>query len=241
MIVTLSLYRYDSVVAKLWAFSRMGIARLMMPRVAGLIFWKLMGTGAGDGFSTKPNFGVYTIMCVWTDAASAQKALANAQPFTGNAKRSSDRVHLTLSPTQARGDWAGGHPFGASEFDTAEGPVVALTRATIRLRHLREFWKRVPAISDAIQGEETRHFMMGMGEVPWLHQVTFSIWSDGEAMRTFSLTSPTHGEAVRQAYQKGWFKDQLFARFNLLSIDGHWPELDNLPFLAHLKTASRAK
>ena len=236
MITTLSLYRYETLSAKLWAFSRMGFARLMMPRVNGLKFWKLMGTGAGDGFSTKPNFGCYTILCVWENAQSAKVALTSKQPFIGNAKRSADHVHLTLSPTQARGDWAGGHPFGSAVFASPEGPVVALTRATISLRHLREFWKRVPGISDAIQEEDTRHFMMGMGEVPWLHQVTFSIWSDGDAMRRFSLTSPTHGEAVRQAYQKGWFKDQMFARFNLLAIDGHWPELDKLAFLAHLKT-----
>ena len=74
MIVTLSLYRYETLSAKLWAFSRMGMARLLMPRVKGLTFWKLMGTGAGDGFSTKPNFGVYTIMCVWEDEASARLA-----------------------------------------------------------------------------------------------------------------------------------------------------------------------
>ena len=238
MITTLSLYRYETLPAKLWAFSRMGFARLMMPRIEGLRFWKLMGTGAGDGFSTMPNFGVYTVLCVWADEASAKTALRTKQPFTGNAKRSTDYVHLTLSPTQARGDWSGEHPFGESVLNTPEGPVVALTRATIRLRHLRQFWQRVPGISSAIQDETTRHFMMGMGEVPWLHQVTFSIWSDGDAMRAFSLTSPTHGEAVRQAYQKGWFKDQMFARFNLLDIDGNWPELDRLPFLAHLKATA---
>lgn len=236
MIVTLSLYRYNSLPAKLWAFSRMGFARLMMPRISGLKFWKLMGTGAGDGFSTKPNFGCYTILCVWDDTASATNAFKSKQPFTGNAKRSTEHVHLTLAPTQARGDWAGAQPFDDHAFATPDGPVVALTRATIRLRHLRQFWKRVPSISDAIQDEGTRHFMMGMGEVPWLHQVTFSIWSDGDAMRRFSLTSPTHGEAVRQAYQNGWFKDQLFARFNLLKIDGNWQELDKLPFLKHLKS-----
>jgi spheroidene monooxygenase len=123
LIVTLSLYRYESLGAKFWAFSRMGFARLMMPRISGLKFWKLMGTGAGDGFSTKPNFGVYTILCVWDDAQSARLAFASKQPFTGNTKRSAAHVHLTLSPTQARGDWAGDHPFGETVFDTPDGPI----------------------------------------------------------------------------------------------------------------------
>jgi spheroidene monooxygenase len=113
MIVTLSLYRYESLSAKLWAFGRMGFARMMLPRIVGLKFWKLMGTGAGEGFSTKPNLGVYTVLCVWDNLASAQAALGSQQPFTGNAKHSVDHVHLTLSPTQARGSWAGSNPFGA--------------------------------------------------------------------------------------------------------------------------------
>jgi spheroidene monooxygenase len=239
-VVTVSLFRYDGLAQKLWAFSRMGFARPMMKAIPGLTFWKLMGTGADAGFSTRPNFGVYTILCVWQNEAAAKAGLA-LQPFAGNRRHAVQSATFTMQTTQSRGDWAQSAPFGSAQLAAPTGSiVVALTRATIRLKHVRAFWKLVPAISDAIEEEDTRHFMIGMGEVPWLHQVTFSIWSDGDAMRRFSLTSPTHGTAVREAYAKGWFKDQLFARFNLISIDGAWPGLDDLPFLAELKNAEAA-
>jgi spheroidene monooxygenase len=229
MIVTLSLHRHDTLAGKLWAFTQMGVARLALSRVPGLVHWKLMGTGAGEGFSTKPNFGVYTLMCVWRDEASARVALDSAAPFKNWRMMADEAAVLTLEPTQSRGNWDRATPFGDGP-DLAEpkGVIVALTRATLKLKHVREFWSKVPAISEAIMEEETRHFMIGMGEVPWLHQVTFSIWSDEAAMRAFSLKSPAHGEAVRLAYHKGWFSENLFARFNLVRIDGSWRALEEV-------------
>jgi spheroidene monooxygenase len=227
MIVTLSLHRHATLAGKLWAFAQMGLARLALARVPGLVHWKLMGTGAGEGFSTTPNFGVYTLMCVWRDEVSAKRALEAAQPFRRWRNRADEAAVLWLEPTQSRGKWDGAAPFGeGTALAEPGGVVVALTRATLKFAHLRAFWSKVPAISEAILEEDKRHFMIGMGEVPWLHQVTFSIWSDEAAMRAFSLKSPAHGEAVRLAYHKGWFAENLFARFNLLRIDGRWAALD---------------
>jgi spheroidene monooxygenase len=234
MIVTLSLHRHDTLASRLWAFAQMGLARGPLKRIAGLRSWKLMGTGAGDGFSTRPNVAVYALLCVWEDAAAAKDALAGSEPFRRFKRHSDAFVTLTLAPTQSRGQWAGEAPFGDAGFAAPSGLIVALTRATLKPSRLIEFWSKVPAISSAILEHETRHFMIGMGEVPWLHQVTFSIWSDEAAMRDFSLRSRTHGEAVKLAYTRGWFTEYLFARFNLVAIDGCWPALDEV--LARLDT-----
>jgi spheroidene monooxygenase len=230
LIVTLSLYRHDGLAAKLGAFSQMGFARLPLKRLgqSGLLHWKLMGTGAGAGFSTWPNFGVYTLLCVWRDEASARAALNHAQPFMRLRSMAAESADLTLAPTQARGSWDGEAMFGDDGFAKPSGVIVALTRATLKLRHLGAFWARVPAISNDAEARTDRHFMMGMGEVPWLHQVTFSIWSDEAAMRDFAAHSATHGVAAKLAYANGWFRDSLFARFNLLRVDGRWPALDDV-------------
>ena len=223
--ITLSLFEFDSVRARLWAFSQMGFARKAFASLEGLQFYKMMGAGAGAGFSTRPNFGVYTVLCAWPNEDVARNQLASAAVFNRYRIQASNSATLYLRPSSCRGEWDGGPPFDIDEGTEQSTPVVALTRATLRKRHLRRFWSRVPAISDRAEGDEQRLFMIGMGEVPWLHQVTFSLWQSTEAMEEFALNSKTHGEAVRRAYTEGWFSEYMFARFNLLGVEGTWPNL----------------
>lgn len=225
-IVTLSLYHFAGLPAKLWAFSQMGLMRPAVARMEGLRFHKMMGTGAGAGFSTTPDFSTYTLLCVWDDEAAAQKALDTATPFARYRAHADRSATLLLAATQTRGQWSGAEPFAVDAATRPEGPIVALTRATLRWSKLAIFWSLVPAISDVADADAHQHFMMGMGEVPYKHQMTFSIWDDEAAMRDFSLNSPTHGTAVRRAWEEGWFAESLFARFNLLAVEGAWPGLE---------------
>ena len=64
-------------------------------------------------------------------------------------------------------------------------------------------------------------FKIGLGEVPWLHQVTFTIWENKAAMDAFAYRQ-WHGEAVQAVRAGGWFSEELFARFRVLQIDGKW-------------------
>ena len=64
-------------------------------------------------------------------------------------------------------------------------------------------------------------FKIGIGEVPWLHQVTFSIWPDATRMDAFARTGP-HAEAIRAVRRDGWFREELYARFALLGEEGTW-------------------
>ncbi|RNC94691.1 MAG: spheroidene monooxygenase [Oricola sp.] len=225
-IVTLSLYHFAGPPAKLWAFSQMGLMRPAVARMEGLRFYKMMGTGAGAGFSTTPDLSTYTLLCVWDDMAAARKALDTAEPFARYRARADRSATLLMAATQTRGQWSGAEPFAVDAGTRPQGPIVALTRATLRWSKLAAFWSLVPAISDMAEADAHQHFMMGMGEVPYKHQMTFSIWDDEAAMRDFSLNSPTHGTAVRRAWNEGWFAESLFARFNLLGVEGAWPGLE---------------
>ena len=64
-------------------------------------------------------------------------------------------------------------------------------------------------------------FKIGIGEVPMLHQVTFSIWPSEEAMAGFARTGP-HADAIRAVRSEGWFKEELYARFDIQSDIGSW-------------------
>ncbi|MEM1364425.1 MAG: spheroidene monooxygenase [Pseudomonadota bacterium] len=223
--VTVSLFRFEGVAAKLWAFSQMGFARPALAKTPALQFFKMMGTGAGAGFSTKPNFGVYTIMCLWPSEDVAREQLQHSKVLGRYRAKASETATVFLRPTSCRGAWDGAPPFQIQPGVEQALPVVAMTRATLKKRHLRRFWSLVPAISDRAEFDEKRHFMIGMGEVPWLHQVTFSFWETQEAMKAFSIDSDTHGVAVKRAYTEGWFSEYMFARFNLLSIEGNWRDI----------------
>ena len=222
-VVTFSLFAFDTLPAKLWAFSQMGLAKPGLRKTPGLAFFKLMGTGSGAGFSTWPNFGVYTLLCEWPSLETARKAVESSPVFRRYRSHAKHMVTLFLDPVTARGSWSG-HEFDCPQMPERQTmPVVAMTRASIRLSKLFRFWPRVPAISDRAVGEPSRSFMIGTGEAPWLNQVTMSIWSDLDAMRDFSLKSASHGEAVRRAYSENWFSEYCFVRFNLLGTEGEWP------------------
>ena len=44
---------------------------------------------------------------------------------------------------------------------------------------------------------------VGVGEVPWLHQVTFSVWPDAAAMARFARGSTPHADAIRAVRSEG--------------------------------------
>ena len=222
--LTLSLFNYEGLPARLGAFARMGLSRPAMSRLDGARFTKLLGTGSGAGFSTRPNFGVYAVLTEWQNPSAAQAGVRSSPihgPWRAKARQS---VTFFLETVSSRGTWDG-HSFPVTGH-VQSLPVVALTRASIKPSKLRRFWSAVPAVSDQAENDSARRFMIGAGEIPWLHQVTFSLWDTTDAMETFARRSPTHGPAMRDAYKEGWFSEYCFLRFNLVAVEGRW---DGLP------------
>ena len=102
------------------------------------------------------------------------------------------------------------------------GPVVALTRATMRVRTFLRFWGRVPDISSAMGSDPHVIFKIGIGEVPLLHQITFSIWPDSAAMATFARGDGPHGRTIEAVRAENRFSEELYARFRILDDWGRW-------------------
>ncbi|MEQ8479681.1 MAG: hypothetical protein RIC18_03415 [Hoeflea sp.] len=240
-VMTFSLFGFSSLGRRLWAFSQMGLAKPSLRNTRDLGFFKLMGTGAGAGFSTRPNFGVYTLLAEWPSLDIARERIRSAQSLAGYRRTADRMATVYLEPVSTRGRWDG-HAFDVGPNAPAQRlPLVAMTRASIRPSKLVRFWRRVPAISDAVDREPAKSFMIGTGEIPWLHQVTFSLWQSAGEMERFARDSATHGEAVRRAYRDGWFSEYCFTRFNLLSVDGQWDGLTELAQDAHRPAAAPAQ
>ena len=219
--VSISFFRFSPGLSRLWAFGMMGAARLALPRVPGIGFWKLCGSGTGEGFTPIPNTGVYAIVATWPDCETAKTQTQTAPIFRRYLAKAIESWTVFLAPVSARGQWSGVAPF-LPEGAEPVGPLAALTRATIRPVKALRFWNRVPAISKVIGSDPNVAFKIGIGEVPWLHQVTFSIWPNSQSMANFARTNGPHARAIQAVRDGDWFREELYARFRILSDHGTW-------------------
>jgi len=99
--------------------------------------------------------------------------------------------------------------------------MAALTRAAIRRKIIPRFWRQVPDISNMIGTQADVAFKIGIGELPMIDQITFSIWPSKSAMDAFARTGP-HGDAIKAVRNGDWFREELFARFTVHSDSGTW-------------------
>lgn len=231
----------------------MGAARRPLSRTPGLEFYKLFGTGSGEGFTLWPNTAVWAILAVWRDEAAAAAGLGGPV-FVRWRARAAETWTIRLSALSARGRWSGAAPFpvdagrahagadaNADAKPEAEGPFAVLTRATIKPAKALKFWGRAPAISAVIGADPNVLFKIGLGEAPGFQQVTFSIWPDLASMARFARGDGPHGRAIRAVREGGWFREELYARFRITGLEGAWsgaPAVAAAPSLQHLKTAA---
>lgn len=222
---TLSLFRFEGAGARLWVLGQMAAARPGLMRLPGLEFFKLCGSGTGEGFTPRPNWAVWAILGVWRDEEAARDGIAAGDSFRRWRARARESVTFHLRPISTRGKWSGREPFRpdaeTGSQGAAAGPVVALTRATVRPHRVLRFWRRSPDISARIGADRNVLFKIGIGEVPLLHQVTFSIWPDTASMAAFARTG-AHADAIRAVREEGWFGEELYARFRLTGCEGQW-------------------
>ena len=110
-VVSFSLFRFGSLRARVWAFVMMGLARRHLRKVESINFWKLCGSGSGEGFTPIPNTSVYAILATWPDEASATRAIENDPLFQRYKTHASEHWSLFMSTDTARGAWSGKTPF----------------------------------------------------------------------------------------------------------------------------------
>jgi spheroidene monooxygenase len=226
--VSLSVFRFDGLADRLWAFSQMQFAHAKLRAMPGLSFYKLFGTGTGEGFTPVPNFGVYAVLAAWPDLDRARASVADGRAFRDYRAHAGEYCDIYLSAVSSRGAWDGKAPFAVEPSEalpssiTLPSPIAVLTRATLKPRHVLAFWRHTPDISLSVGRQEHLRFKIGMGEVPWFQQVTFSIWDDPQAMTAFAYGGTAHREAVAQVRRQGYFKEELYARFQVLCLDGTW-------------------
>ncbi|MEL6598213.1 MAG: spheroidene monooxygenase [Pseudomonadota bacterium] len=219
-ITTVTYFRFEGAANRLWAFAQMGLSRRALRKVPDIGFHKLMGTGVGEGFTPLPNFGLYAVLAVWPDLETAERQIRTTDIFARYRRRAAEDYTLYLRPVSAMGEWSRRQPFEPSGQIPSPQPIAVLTRATLKPRNTVRFWKRAPSVSDTIGANPDVLFKAGMGEVPWLQQVTFSIWPDIKSMSRFAYRSQAHSRAIRAVRAGNWFREELYARFAVVGAAG---------------------
>ncbi|MEJ1223866.1 DUF3291 domain-containing protein [Sediminicola sp. 1XM1-17] len=230
-ITTLTFFRYHGFREKLWAFGMMQFAHRPMSRVAGLQFYKLMGSGK-EGFDPFPDWSVYALLQIWDDEASANQFFGSSELIKKYKQHSSECWTLYMKNFAAKGEWSGKNPFEKAHTLDKENPFIAvITRATIKKGMLYKFWKYVPTSQASLQGNRGLIYTKGIGEVPITQMATFSLWKDKESLMEFAYASKEHQHAIQQTRQLQWYKEELFSRFQPYRSIGTWNGLQQLPAL----------
>ena len=201
---------------RFWAFTQMQLAHAGLQQCKGLQFYKMLGTGAGAGFSLRPDFSTYALLTVWDTEQCKVKAFNKAAVLQAFFDRSAEQRIFSLSPIHTHGNWSGQSPFEVQK-PLGDKPIGVITRATLNPNRLLDFWRHVPQASRAIKQAKGVGFFKGIGEWPFVQQATFSVWESAEAIRTFAYVSQAHASIVKKTRQRKWYKEDMFNRFEVLS------------------------
>jgi hypothetical protein len=221
-ITTVTFFKVDGISNKWWAFSQMQLGHRKLKGSNGLLFYKLLGSGAKNGFSATPNFGTYALFLVWENEDKAQSFFNKNSFFNTYKKRSSELFTVYLNSAEAHGYWDGIQPFEKTAKLEMDKPIVVLTRASIRFKKLWSFWSKVGIVSQSLESYKGVMLSIGVGEWPLIQQATISIWKTQAEMLDYAYKNPKHREVVILTRKLNWYKEEMFARFVPYKFEGIW-------------------
>jgi len=225
--VSISFFNYKGFKNRWWAFQQMGRVPASLKDIKGLTFGKLLGSGGKTGFSIFPNFGLYALVCVWESESLCQDFLQNHFISLNFKKKSKEYQHIFLNSLSSHGKWDGQEPFENPKTKT-NNAIAVITRAKIKLNRLWQFWRFVRPASRDMQNKEGLFFSVGIGELPFIQQATFSIWKNTEKMVEYAYKSPQHKKVIQKTRELNWYSEELFARFEVIATEGNMKAFEQL-------------
>ena len=233
MTVTLTILRYRKRFIP-FALLSMMLFRLPLWLNKKISFWKLLGSGKNGSFDKDPDWQQWGVLAVsstqWTVGSPESVDLESKQLYkelygsfiAGWIKLFNCEVWtIFLEPVEGHGSWDGKKIFGELPVRTEyEGKIAVLTRATIRLSRLKKFWANVNSVAEQMSNAKGLIGSLGIGEIPWIKQATFSIWESKEAMKEFAYQMKEHTEVIRKTRAEKWYSEDMFTRFKIIGTIG---------------------
>jgi heme-degrading monooxygenase HmoA len=211
--------------AVFFAFFAMALFNLPLLMNRKVSFYKLMGCGRSGTFDIYPDLHQWCIMLIINESDYKNSFAINEimGSFIGTWKKlfCTKSYSIVLRPKALHGTWDGKQPFGLMDKNkpTYDGKIAVLTRATIRLRKMKQFWSHVEGVAENLKTQKGFHTSIGVGEIPWKKQATLSIWDSIEDMQAFAYQQRAHAEVVKKTRSEDWYSEDMFVRFEVVAMD----------------------
>jgi hypothetical protein len=219
MIVSLTIVRYRKTFVPL-ALLAMAVHRLPLMLKKSCSFWKLLGCGHNGTFDLQPDWQQWGLLAVWDDRESFDSFYRSSFISRWWKLFAHESWTVLCEPLQSHGKWDGKKPFGNPNTTDYDGPVAILTRATIRISRLKNFWGHVDEVAQIMSTSPGYITSVGIGEAPVYRQATFSFWTNLDQVKSFAYGNPKHADVIKKTRQENWYTEELFARFKPLETWG---------------------
>lgn len=209
-------------------FLSMAYFRLPLFFNKNVAFYKLLGCGKNGTFDKTPDIQQWAVLIV------TREHYKNNSPSSFNYKNlygsfitwwwkffGCSKWTVILEPVEGHGKWDGKEVFGPlPKTSDYNGIIAVLTRATIRINRLARFWKHVDGVARLMASSEGFVTSLGIGEVPWVKQATFSVWENKESLKNFAYKMLEHTEVIRKTRAEKWYSEDMFVRFKIIGSVG---------------------
>jgi hypothetical protein len=226
MLVSLTIVRYPKRYV-LFAIFQMALFRLPLYLNKRISFFKLMGCGKNGTFDKHPDWQQWGIITVNKNSIDISDEKGLTKKLYGSFIAAwlhffhCETWMVLLEPIEGHGKWDRKEPFGNLPKQSGyEGPLAILTRATIRLSKLKAFWQNVDGVASQMAGADGFITSIGIGEMPYIKQATFSIWESKEAMKQFAYQMNQHTEVIKKTRKENWYREDMFVRFKPIKTVG---------------------
>ncbi|MEM9339143.1 MAG: DUF3291 domain-containing protein [Bacteroidota bacterium] len=210
----------------------MQFAHSSLKNSKGLRFYRLLGSGKGEGFNPFPDWSVYALLQVWDSEAHANEFFSHSDLIQRYRAKTREVWTIYMRSMVAKGLWDKQQPFEKSKELDSENPTIAvITRATIKTSQLLRFWRYVPTSEKPLAKSDGLLFKKGIGEAPIFQMATFSLWSSADALHQFAYKSKEHRVAIEKTQELNWYSEELFSRFQPYRSVGTWNGTAPLPEL----------